>query len=260
MLLVCASCVPPQPTAASGQGHAVAESRHPIDIRGHLQVLHVYGSPGGTPVIVSSGDGGWIHLAPHVAEALAANGCFVVGFDARSYLESFTSGTSTLRIEDEPGDYRTLIDFAGGGAGRKPILIGVSEGAGLSVLAATGAGNRNAVAGVIGLGISDLTELGWRWRDMLIYVTHGTPREPTFSVKSLVDRVAPVPLAAIHSTRDEYASVADVRAVLERAKPPKRLWIVTAANHRFSDNLAELDRDLVEAIRWIADAQRGAAE
>jgi type IV secretory pathway VirJ component len=28
---------------------------------------------------VSSGDGGWIHLAPHVAEVLAAKGFFVVG-------------------------------------------------------------------------------------------------------------------------------------------------------------------------------------
>ena len=44
------------------------------------------------PVIVSSGDGGWIHLGPHVAEVLAAKGFFVVGFDVKAYLESFTSG------------------------------------------------------------------------------------------------------------------------------------------------------------------------
>jgi hypothetical protein len=41
--------------------------------------------------------------------------------------------------------------------------------------------------------------------------------------------------------------------VLERAGQPKRLWIVKAANHRFSDNLAEFDRTLLEAITWIAE-------
>ena len=33
---------------------------------------------------------------------LAAHGFFVVGFDVKAYLESFTSGASTLRPEDEP--------------------------------------------------------------------------------------------------------------------------------------------------------------
>jgi pimeloyl-ACP methyl ester carboxylesterase len=224
-------------------------------------VLHVYGSRGGTPVIVSSGDGGWIHLGPHVAEMLAATGFFVVGFDARAYLESFTSGTATLRIEDEPGDYKGLIEFAnrqcGCSAGAKPVLIGVSEGAGLSVLAAADPRNKNAVAGVIGLGLSDLTELGWRWKDMVIYLTHGSPHEPTFSVKTVIDRLAPVPLAAIHSTRDEYVPLAEVQRVLDRAGEPKRLWVVNAANHRFSDNLAAFDRALLEAITWIGDAGGG---
>ena len=241
----------------SGQPRSVVETRQTISLRGHDQVVHVYGTRGGSPVIVSSGDGGWMHLGPHVAEMLAANGFFVVGFDARAYLESFTTGTTTLRVEDEPADYKALIDFAVRGTGRKPVLIGVSEGAGLSVLAATDPRNKEAVAGVVGLGLSDLTELGWRWKDMVIYITHGTPHEPTFSVKGVVDRVAPIPLAAIHSTRDEYVSVAEVQQVLERAQHPKRLWIVDAANHRFSNNLAEFDRTLLEAIAWIGEAHAG---
>jgi fermentation-respiration switch protein FrsA (DUF1100 family) len=67
--------------------------------------------------------------------------------------------------------------------------------------------------------------------------------------------MAPIPLAAIHSTRDEYVPVPEVEQVLERARQPKRLWIVNAADHRFSDNLAEFDRTLLEAITWIAEAQ-----
>ena len=121
----------------------------------------------------------------------------------------------------------------------------------MSVLAATDPRMKPAIAGVIGLGLPDLNELGWRWKDALIYLTHGTPNEPTFSVSAIVDRVAPVPLGAIHSTQDEFVPLAEVQHVLERAREPKKLWIIKAADHRFSDNLAEFDRCLLEAITWI---------
>ena len=162
--------------------------------------------------------------------------------------------------EDEPADYKVLLDFATRATGRKAVLIGVSEGAGLSVLAATDAVNRELVAGVVGLGLSDLTELGWRWSDMIIYLTHRTPNEPTFSVKTIVVGLSPVPLAAIHSTRDEFVPLTEVHDVLERARHPKRLWIVDAANHRFSGNLGEFDRCLLEAVDWVTGFGKGAAK
>jgi pimeloyl-ACP methyl ester carboxylesterase len=230
---------------------AWSQTKQAIVIRGHEQTLHVYGSPRADPVIVSSGDGGWIHLGPHVAEFLSRRGFFVVGFDVRGYLESFTAARSTLRTEDEPGDFKVLADFVRMQTGRKPLLIGVSEGAGLSVLAATDPQTKAVIAGVIGLGMPDLNELGWRWKDALIYLTHRTPDEPTFSVASIVDRVAPAPLAVIHSTHDEFVPVADIQRVLRGAKDPKRLWIVSASDHRFSDHLDEFDRRLLEAIAWV---------
>jgi fermentation-respiration switch protein FrsA (DUF1100 family) len=231
--------------------HQTTTGVETVAIRGHAQSLRFYGSRGGAPVIVSSGDGGWIHLGPHVAEVLASNGFFVVGFDARAYLESFTAGGAVLRPEDEPRDYMVLADYARRGSAERPILIGISEGAGLSVLAATDPGTKSAIAGVIGLGLPNLNELGWRWQDSLIYVTHGMPNEPMFSVAAVIDRVSPAPIAAIHSTGDEFVSLAQVRSVLDAAKEPKKLWIVSASNHRFSDNLAEFDRRLLEAIGWV---------
>jgi fermentation-respiration switch protein FrsA (DUF1100 family) len=226
-------------------------TRQALLIRGRSQSLRLYGTRGNPPVIVSSGDGGWIHLGPHVAEMLANNGFFVVGFDVKSYLEGFTSGGTTLRAEDEPGDYKVLADFAARGASRKPILIGVSEGAGLSVLAATDPQTRASIAGVIGLGLPDLNELGWRWRDSLIYLTHGVPNEPTFSTAAIVKRVGNTPLGAIHSTRDEFVALSEVQRIFDAAPEPKRLWIIKAADHRFSDNLPELEHRLLEATAWI---------
>ena len=229
---------------------AHAETTERLAIRGQPQTLRLYGERGGAAVIVSSGDGGWMHLAPHVAETLAARGFFVVGFDVRAYLSSFTSGKSTLRLRDEPADYQKLVDYAARGSTAKPILIGISEGAGLSVLAATDPQVKASISGVIGLGLPQRNELGWRWRDALIYLTHGVPDEPAFDTADVVNHVSPVPLAAIHSSHDEFVSVSEVQRALRLASEPKRLWIVNASDHRFSDNEPEFDRCLLDALEW----------
>ena len=100
-----------------------ADVTQTLVIRGQTQTLHTYGPRGGSPVIVSSGDGGWIHLGPHIAEVLAAHGFFVVGFDVKSYLAGFTSASGPLRPEDVPGDYRVLLEYAAGGVGTRPVLL-----------------------------------------------------------------------------------------------------------------------------------------
>jgi Bacterial virulence protein (VirJ) len=237
--------------AALGAAPAASQTDATVTLRGKPQVLRLWGARGAQPILLSSSDGGWIHLGTHVAELLASKGYFVVGLDVKAYLESFTSGKTALRPEDEPGDYRVIAEFAARGSKAKPILVGVSEGAGLSVLAATDPATKALVGGVIGLGLPDLTELGWRWRDAIIWITKGVPHEPTFSTAAVIDKVAPLPLAAIHSTHDEFVPLAQIQAVIGRAKEPKKLWIVEASNHRFSDNLAEFDRRLIEAIQWV---------
>jgi alpha-beta hydrolase superfamily lysophospholipase len=230
---------------------ATAQVTQVVSLRGHLQTLRVYGTPGHPPVIVTSGDGGWMHLAPHVAAFLAVQGYFVIGFDARGYLESFTTRGTTLIPADAPQDFRTLAAVAARGSDRKPVLVGVSEGAGLSLLAATNAETRQAVGGVIALGLPDVNELGWRWKDAICYLTHATPAEPTFSTAAIASRLSPAPLAAIHATHDEFVPLPEVQRIMAAAREPKRLWIVPAADHRFSDSLPELDARLLEALAWV---------
>jgi len=220
-------------------------------IRGQTQTLHTYGPRGGSPVIVSSGDGGWIHLGPHIAEVLAAHGFFVVGFDVKSYLAGFTSASGPLHREHVPVDYRVLLDYAGSTGTAKPVLVGVSEGAGLSVLAAADPRVQVAAEGVVGVGLPEVNELGWRWRDSLIYVTHGVPDEPTFDTTTVVGQVAPLPLAAIRSTHDPFVSAADTARIVAAATGPSRLWTIEAADHGFTDNLREFDDRLLEALAWV---------
>ena len=196
-----------------------------------------------------------MHLGPHVATTLAAHGCFSVGFDVKAYLSDFTTKTSTLHPEDIAADYAELARYAARGSSMRPVLVGVSEGAGLSVVAAANASNKSLVGGVIVIGLPDRNELGWRWKDSWIYVTHGVPNEPTFSSAAFVGHVSPLPLAAIHSTHDEFVSLDQLHQTMEHATDPKRVWVIAASDHRFSDNLAELDRRLLDALSWVTQNQ-----
>lgn len=80
---------------------------------------------------------------------------------------------------------------------------------------------------------------------------HGVPNEPTFSTRELAARVAPAPLAVINSTHDEFVSSDEVARIVAAAANPKRLWMIDAADHRFSNQPDELNRRLLEAIDWI---------
>jgi len=225
-------------------------------LRGKTLDLHLYGKRGGPPVVLVSGDGGWTHLAPQTAPILVAKGYFVVGVNAKQYLSAFTTGQTTLNPADVPRDFRSLVDYAAQGATAKPILIGISEGAGLAVLAAVDPAVKDAVGGVVGLGLPDQNELGWRFRDSIIYLTHGAPKEPTFSVVEIVNRLAPLPLAQLHSTHDEFVPLEEARRVFEKAETPKRMWVIEAEDHRFSGRLEEFSQRLLEAMDWVSAASR----
>jgi dienelactone hydrolase len=243
--------------APSALRDASAQLLEKVSIRGTPQTLRVYGREADPPVVVSSGDGGWMHLGPEVAEWLAAQGYFVVGVDSKAYLAGFTSGTRTLTTTDVPGDYRVFVDAARRGRERRVLLVGVSLGAGLSVLAASSAHLHPFLGGVIALGLPDENELGWRFRDSIIYFTKKTPNEPTFHAADVIPAVSPIPLAGIHSAHDEFAPVSDARRLFALPGAPKRLWVVEARNHRFSGNREGYRAALAEALAWITKRPPG---
>jgi type IV secretory pathway VirJ component len=236
------------PTLAASAAPPTTES---VAIRGQAQSVRVYGKRGAPVAIVASGDGGWVHLGPYVAEFLSRNGYFVVGFDSKAYLSSFTKGDKTLSTTDVPGDFAALVDYASQGAAGPPVLLGVSEGAALAILAVASDATKAKVAGVVGLGLPDQAELAWRFRDSMIYVTKGVPKEPLFSTAEVIGRVTPLPVVAIHSTTDEFVSVDDIKRVMGRALEPKQLWLIEAQDHRFSGKEQELNQKLLDAIAWI---------
>ncbi len=234
------------PIASAG-----VETKATIDLRGKPQTLHIYGVQGNPPVVLSSGDLGWAGLVTDVAEFLSSRGNYVVGFNTKAYLSSFTTKDSTLNPADVPGDYEALIEYTRRGSPERTVLAGISEGAGLSVLAATKSATKPKIQGIIGLGLPDQNELGWKWQDFTIWITKKVPNEPSFMVEDIIGKVAPVPLAQIQSTHDEFVPLDVSKSMFARAGEPKKMWIIEAANHRFSNNREELWRRLIEAVDWI---------
>jgi fermentation-respiration switch protein FrsA (DUF1100 family) len=228
----------------SSQGIARA-----VSLSGREQKLHLYGPATGRPVILSSGDGGWMHLAPHLADALAARGYFVIGLDAKSYLSIASGSKQGLTPEDIAHDYGTLLAMFA--SDQPAVLAGVSEGAGLAVVAAADPRNQRRIAGVMSFGLGERNELAWHWKDSLIYVTKAVPSEPTFNASAFIPRISPLPLAFIRATHDEFVPPAESDRLIATAAAPVRAWTVTASDHRFSDNLSALDVAALQAFDWI---------
>lgn len=245
-----------------GAVSARAQTAAPVTLGGKPQTVHLYRPEGPAGLVVlSSGDLGWRGFVVDVAEFLSSRHVAVVGFNTRAYLESFTIGKARLDPQQVPGDYETLAREAARllSVGAPPVLAGISEGAGLSVIAATDPARQSAVAGVIGLGLPDRIELGWRaWRDWTIWITKGNPKEPHASVTDYVSKVSPVPLVMIQSTRDEFVPPETARTLFESALEPKHIFYIEARNHRFSDKRDELHASLLEALAWIAAQPRPA--
>ena len=247
---------------AAGASAARAQSSHPLTIRGHEQILHLSGPSNGEPVIVSSGDGGWIHLGPHVAEMLAARGFFVVGFDAKAYLASFTTDQSALRPSEEPADYQASSNSRRQQQAGSRFSIGVSEGAGLSVLAATDPDTQGASSrGVVGLGLPDLNELGWRWKDSLIYLTHRRAERADVQRRRHRRRRRAAAAGGHPLDARRVRAAGRHRSASSRTRAePKRLWIVEARRITGSaTTCAEFDARLLEAIEWVRATSRGEA-
>ena len=227
-------------------------------VRGKTITLNIYrpavpDAQASGVVFMASGDVGWVGLAVSLAEYLRGEGYFVVGVNSRQYLAAFTSGKSHVMPGDVPGDYAAIASFVH--TERVPalpvIVSGVSEGAALAVLAASSASNHGWISGVITMGLPTTAELAWRWSDFTSWITKKDAAEPSFAAADVIAGVSPLPLCLIQSTKDEYVTEQDYRALETAAGQPKKLVLIAASNHRFTDRLPELRKEYLDALAWI---------
>ena len=222
---------------------AATSMRVDVPVRGKTVAVTVYrpaGLPKGT-ILMGSGDVGWVGLAVDLAETLADRGYLVAGINVRQYLGAFTSGKQHLTAGEPAADYRAICDVLAERhwLARPVIVSGVSEGAALAVLAA-GPANHDLFDGVITMGVPAVAELAWRWTDFTAWITKKDAHEPSFAPFDYIAAVSPVPVAMIQSRQDEYVPEGDYTKYFSLAHEPKKVVLIDASNHRFTDALPRL--------------------
>lgn len=230
--------------------------RRPFSLRSKTLTVAIYrpSIPILGTVVMGSGDAGWVGLAVRTSEFLVSQGYVVIGLNVREYLSVFTEGKGHVSPDDVRADYLALSKWlAAQQLLRRPVLLsGVSEGAALSIVAAGEVKNRSWVDGVVAMGVPETAELAWRWYDFAALVTRSDANEPSFSPASYVGAVAPIPLVMIQSATDEYVTAEGRGRLLAAAREPRKMVLIPAANHRFTDKLPELRQEYLAAIAWVS--------
>ncbi|HWK10902.1 MAG TPA: AcvB/VirJ family lysyl-phosphatidylglycerol hydrolase [Vicinamibacterales bacterium] len=238
---------------------ALAAETLDVPLRGKTLSLAIYRpsiAPKGT-IVMASGDVGWVGLAVSMAQQLNADGYVVAGVNVRQYLSAFAEGKSHLTEADVRRDYGAIADrLRQQNLLASPVILsGVSEGAAISALAASDPANHTWIDGVIAMGLPEVAELAWHWSDVTAWIFKRDANEPSFHAHEIIASVSPVPLVLIQSTKDEYVSEADYRRLFETAREPKRLMLIEASNHRFTDKPRELRAAYASALDWVRAAR-----
>ncbi len=232
--------------------------KNTVVVRGQAQDVYFFAGAGTgfhPKVLFSPGDGGWRGFAITIAQNLASAGYDVYGLDTRHYLQSFT-GNPGLQPADVAGDFRSLAQWISPDGKQRVLLVGWSEGAGLGLAAAADVRNRSVFAGLVVIGATEYNILGWRWRDIGAEITKSLPNEPTFKSADYIPRVAPLPLAVIASTHDEYVSPAMTQKLYAAAGEPKRIIVIDASDHKYGGKTDEFFAALRDSLKWIQQQHR----
>ena len=228
----------------------------PLVLRGQPQDIYFFPATDGArtnyqKVLFLPGDGGWEGLAITIAQKMSDDGYEVYALDTKRYLASFTNENGATLTEPQViDDFGAIINWMNPRMFERITLVGWSEGAGLAVLGASGPNRTKLYDGVVVLGLPDKAELGWKTADDVTYFTGADPDEPLFEVAKYLPEVAPLPLAFIHSSGDQFISKDTAASQLALANKPKKFTLVQSSDHAFSDNQDGLLQTIDDSLDW----------
>jgi len=192
-------------------------------------------------LVYATGDGGWHRKDLAAYHRLVAFDYPTVGFDARDYVTHLGAGETTTPAR-LAADYERIIAAAKETLGLPPdypvVLVGVSRGAGLSVVAAGQDALRPSIAGVLAVALTKEEE----------YVE--VPER--VGVYDYLPRLADTPIAVVQSTRDRYLPAAAARALFGADTPYRWFQPVEARDHSFGGARAQLYDAMERSLNWLA--------
>lgn len=229
---------------------------HTILLNDHELRLHFSrGTRGVThPLLVyATGDGGWHRKDLAAYRHLVSFGHPTVGFDAHDYVTHLGAMDSTTPAR-LAADYERIIRAAKETlqlpADYPVVLVGVSRGAGLSVVAAGQRGLRPSISGVLAVALTKEEEYVKILRRLR---RRGRPTAvpEMVEVYDYLPRLAGMPIAVVQSTRDHYLPASAARALFGPDNPHRWFQSIQARNHSFGGARPQLYDAMDRSLTWI---------
>jgi pimeloyl-ACP methyl ester carboxylesterase len=201
-------------------------------------------------LLYATGDGGFRGNDRAVFDALA-------GFSARNYLKNLGYVADTTTPGRLARDYQRLIDFSERALELPPntpvILVGVSRGAGLAVVAAGQRVLRDKLAGVLAIALTKEEEYVRHYRVRRGQAPPGTPQRELVMVETYdyLPRLLSLPVSVIQSTRDGYLPADKARELFGPDTSDRQLHAIDALDHSFSGAREELYQQMDQSLTWI---------
>ncbi len=224
---------------------------HELEIR-----LSKPGANDGILVVYATGDGGWHGLDEQTFEWISAWNYAAVGFSSKSYLNDVEHGKNTTTPDGLVRDYKKIIQFAEKRLGipesTRIVLVGLSRGAGLAIIAAGEGGLKSDLAGVVAIALIKQEEhvlyTRWRWHSKTARLERELIQVQTYEY---LPRIDSIPVAVIQSTHDSYLPAGAARALFGPDTSLKRLVPINAKNHRFTGGCLDLYTQIEASLSWI---------
>lgn len=202
-------------------------------------------------LVYATGDGGMHRKDLDTYRHLAALGDPIVAFDARDYVRHLGKDTATTSPERLAHDYSAIIargrEALGLDAHCPIVLVGVSRGAGLAVIAAGQL--RDSISGVVAVALTREEEYV-RWYRHLPR-PHETHTPVMVDVYEYLAQLGDLPIAVVQSTHDQYLPAAQAREQFGPDTPSRWLQAIEANNHNFSGARARMYEAVRSALDWV---------
>jgi hypothetical protein len=201
-------------------------------------------------LVYATGDGGWRGMDRDVYRQLESWGYAAIGFSAPEYLDHLPGADGTTTPARLASDFATIIEQGREAiddtASRRSVLVGVSRGADLAVVAAGQADLQPQLGGVVVMGLTREEE----------YV-HGR-HDPVGALElyAYLPSLGDVPLSVIQSTRDKYLPADEARVLFGQDMPYRTFHAIEARNHSFAGARPLLYSTLRASLAWVTRLDR----
>jgi pimeloyl-ACP methyl ester carboxylesterase len=211
-------------------------------------------------VLFITGDGGWRGKDLDAFNHLIGWGYPVVGVSAPEYLRHLDGVQIPPQVLAD--DIATIIAVGDQGlhlpASIPVLLVGVSRGADLVVVAAARRSLRTSVRGVLAVALTKEEEYVRRFRRRITAPADTSSNDndndsedvPVARPYVALRRVA-APVCVIQSTNDQYVRAADARQLFGPDTDARQFHAIESRDHSFSDARDQLYDSMRTSLQWI---------